>query len=1747
MNRLELIGAVGALFLRDNLGEDVQSGTARFLLDGLSVPQAAAVARAVVQDPHLGPLIDVKLPRAAFQNENLPEHALTDRNATYYRSASCDRSAYLVANVGGDAQEMSLHEVTPVGAAQLMEQTQPWVAAVSDGIALEEDSRLWWERALSGLIEVGFASLERLADYVLAVRDAYHVDGHPIVNALGAGLPALQMPRDPTAFAGVKDRSRRFPSAWRREFQGLRRKRRPFLLKETQNQLILNQEDLEAAFEKVRATIPEHNYPTIQAFVAAPAGWNEAAAALARCEWDEVRPLFEGLVKEKFNLGADTLRFFSEGPPDRLSEDEEEYLRLLAKKLPGTAREEDVSFYESHRDEIREDRKLKSAWDKFVFGKPRETTDFLTGLALSMETLMSRSVPGVARRLRIRCDRATKRDMRDLNADAGLFFALRNAGLAAGLGAEVQLDLGPLPTFDQLVAEWKRRKDRIYRGPSKAALQLKFTIELETDTCEGTTRTESAQLVWHHRLGAIPSQLADDWSRLERHPLLLGHAAREPGANGRRPGAIDLSDIRTMVPAYDRDRGSLLPTYSKALDFGLVWRSNLQEALDQSLVASDVAHELIAAFDAFATAYGTAIGEFRTKGAWNNAIPLQAEAYGQLLNLVVERALGDRNRDLLLRPLLQVGQASVRAGSPAVIVAPWHPLRLAAMWRKARLVSDVIGRTLASADAAGGDTKLFFRDLEADLSHAMYPEVVPAWTGRQAELLALVDTVGDYSLHEPPTTEPGAGELGDDPRSGANCVLDLVGRYLKLNPHERANLSVVLFNCDSARLPREVIYGVASMQEDETETRCQVLLRHTDPQRLRDIYRSILSEESQEEDAYSGSEATQEFMARLRIGVMGDRRSPPDPRDGRPYDIVFSQDVISRHARIEWHLDASEPADLATLLPARWSRRRPTSTDDLKSAAHLCCPVQSAQGWAHLRAVTSFFKPLPAGPGQRLVPVRELDFRDERTAAILSETHDLGAWVVNHDELLDRRQLQNQNVRVIRHKQSATQGRQLVISSRAPLNMLRTMVLRRLDFLQLGLDAERMGGLADKLIERANDISGDIVLRAAKRGESAGELIGVVLSRFLAHAALGRDRLVSWHFLDDYSSWLGAKEETQADVLALAPVELEDGGLRLEILVTEAKYVDAAALSVKRRESEKQLRDTVRRITNALETGGRLDQESWLSRLGDLLLDGIRVPSSRRLPIAEWRRRVREGRSEIRVAGLSHVFVPNPLESGTLSGSVAVKDVIGCRQDVIGRTELKALLHAFLKDADPADIVAAIDGTGPLWRLNVPTTAAATAGSTRTAEDLPAAGSTSTVPLEAEPATALPSGGPAAADGHAAEIVSLHPLQAAGVPTALAQLLEHAPPQQADQDGRWLEQVGASTRSALQQLGLQAKLYGSTLTPNAAILRFAGTSNMTVEQVLKRRSELLTTHRLNVLSVRAEPGAVALYVERPARQTVTIEDIWRRWQPKLSDSGNVDLVIGVREEDNSLLTFSPGGRHAPHTLIAGSTGSGKSVLMQNILLGLAVTNTPQQARILLIDPKQGVDYFEFDGLPHLDGGIIDDQETAQIRLEAMVVEMDRRYRLFKERRAANISAYNAKVSSAERLPSYWIIHDEFAEWMLTDEYRAAVTSTVGRLGVKARAAGIYLIFAAQRPDANVVPVQLRSQLGNRLILRVDSEGTSEISLGERGAERLLGKGHLLAKLEGEQGLVYAQVPFASESFTRNVVELTGQGKTAAAE
>src|SRR5262249_457955 len=153
--------------------------------------------------------------------------------------------------------------------------------------------------------------------------------------------------------------------------------------------------------------------------------------------------------------------------------------------------------------------------------------------------------------------------------------------------------------------------------------------------------------------------------------------------------------------------------------------------------------------------------------------------------------------------------------------------------------------------------------------------------------------------------------------------------------------------------------------------------------------------------------------------------------------------------------------------------------------------------------------------------------------------------------------------------------------------------------------------LAQRFIDDANHLSGDIVLRAAKRGRNASELMGLVLSSYLVRYELGPDRRLGWYFLDDYAEWLGQAEEPIADLLVLCPEILPNGEMRLSAVITESKYVLDTALAESRRESQRQLRDTVRRIRDALfGSPERLDRELWLSRFSDLLLTGIQYTAS---------------------------------------------------------------------------------------------------------------------------------------------------------------------------------------------------------------------------------------------------------------------------------------------------------------------------------------------------------------------------------------------------------------------------------------------------------------------------------------------------------------------------------------------------------
>lgn len=1769
MNAQAILGAAAALFIQGKT--DGVDGQARLLLDRLLPDQVAAICRAVLADSQLARLCCMRIPREIGQRVGLPEAVLTDERTTFWRNRVVDGFRAMVLANDDDEQGQSLGDVTRIGSAQLLAEPEIWVEACR--VTLSPEERRAWTAALRGLLSARSVSLNRFADYMAATRDALEVEGMSLESALGHSFPKLQIPRDVAYFAGFAASARGNAAKWRQAYQQAWRKRGSFLFKRHPGDQPIDANELAANFIKVRDQIDGKHHGTVEAFVAAPPTWGEAVQALAELDWerDNVRALFEGLKKKRLPMGAQTLNLFDEKFPTALSEDERSLLERFDARGSRDPDEDDQDFYERHRDHLAIEPRLKVAWDRFVFGKAIETNDLRVGILLAVEQLWEQVGDSPhGRTLTIECHRHNVAQWQEVNKYAARYFSRRYRGLPALLGGGVEWK--PETIFDDAIAETGSKKHGDRTSNSKGANQVKFTVRLSP--CGGDGDAEQpTQVIWHFDPRSIASAFAADWAYLEKHPFAASGVTRETVSAKGRLQSIDIRDVQTLMPHGSQQRGSLMPhREGDAIDKRVL--SGLANALAQGWITRD-AHDAIAArWSDFSGAYASAIEQYAAQGTAARATLDLGREYAALLDALCVHARSDMARRELWRPVAELGVATVREGEGAAIVAPWHPMRLVGAAVADRRLGGLVRYLLREPAVVFGDLKLFFRDMVAELTRPFYPEVCVGLRGDRPIVLAASDSLGDYTLMEPATRAVGAegarDETHEDPSVAAKVLRDVVKQFLELYPHEAANLSVVLYNCDSVGLPEATVTMLGEMHGDDEDraVRCHVQLRHESQRRLQDLYESLLETSARDSDSAVASESSRDFMARLRVGIMASRPEAGERGDAPASDIVFLQDVVARLCAEDWSLQPAMMVadDVMTHVPAAWSRHRPAMPNDLHSTTDLCCQVQTPAGWSYLRLLRGLTHHEPPEPGQRPLPVRRVSFDHGRAKSILDAAHHLGQWVVNYDAILTRQHLHNLQVRVIRHRRAADGDRGVIVSSTAPLNMLHTLVRRNLQTLALDVPAAELGALAARLVSYASEVSGDIVLRAARRSSFAHELVGVALSRYLLDDELGAydgELARGWYFLDDYAAWLGQREGRKsylADMLALGIKRDPSGRASLVALVSEAKYISAEIIQEQRAHSGRQAQQTVARMESALfDTPRRLDRDQWLARLADLLAHSAIAPRTTREDLQVAQREIAAGRMEILLRGYSHVFVY--ARSPTVEVASAREPLGGSSawQETFAPDAVRQLLRAFHRGESPRSVRARIGveqpwadaaprrtAEGAHWAMTLATTdfeatrppapkAAAVSSSRPVVPGRVASPATTpgkrkgiVVPPPASVVVASPALGDASR--------STFPWATPRVAAVLAEAVAGETPR--DQDDSWLEDVAKRMSSALRGYVQQAKLIDKRMTPNVGLLRFQGSDRLTIKSVEKSRNELLTTHGLAVSRVSAEPGAVVIAVERPVREVVSLPRVLAsREVDDPTSRSNGRLVIGVRERDASTFYLRAGSTHAPHTLIAGSTGSGKSVLLQNLILDIAMTNSPRAATITLIDPKR-VDYSVFKGIPHLDREIIVDRDRAAERLASLVEEMEERYRLFEAMPGTvrDLASYNRRVAEAERLPVRWVVHDEFADWMLIDEYKETVQDKVERLGVKARAAGIRLVFAAQRPEDRVTPVQLRVNLGNRLVLRVESEGTSVIALNSPGAERLMGKGHLAARLEGEPDLVHAQVPLLDDSVLERLVE-----------
>lgn len=338
------------------------------------------------------------------------------------------------------------------------------------------------------------------------------------------------------------------------------------------------------------------------------------------------------------------------------------------------------------------------------------------------------------------------------------------------------------------------------------------------------------------------------------------------------------------------------------------------------------------------------------------------------------------------------------------------------------------------------------------------------------------------------------------------------------------------------------------------------------------------------------------------------------------------------------------------------------------------------------------------------------------------------------------------------------------------------------------------------------------------------------------------------------------------------------------------------------------------------------------------------------------------------------------------------------------------------------------------------------------------------------------------------------------------------------------DQTGEKLVSTLEDFKIGVDYVNATVAP--AFVRIKVKPNRGVKVIsIQNRSKDLQVHLglENPPLITPEAGYVSVDLPRKDedREVARFDDYISLTQ---NSSNPPKIGLGVNL-DGKLVEADLSDPNTCHFLVGGTTGSGKSEFLRSLLLSLLYHHSPQQLKIALVDPKR-VTFPEFEDMPWLLSPIVKDSDRAIELMAELVDEMEQRYRKFEQAKCPHLDAYNQQLINKQILPLPRIvcIFDEYADFMAEKEIRKDLELSIKRLGAKARAAGIHLIVATQRPDANVVTPIIRSNLPGRIALRTASEADSRIIFGGSNTEAayLLGKGDLLyqkgGKLERLQSL-----------------------------
>jgi len=339
----------------------------------------------------------------------------------------------------------------------------------------------------------------------------------------------------------------------------------------------------------------------------------------------------------------------------------------------------------------------------------------------------------------------------------------------------------------------------------------------------------------------------------------------------------------------------------------------------------------------------------------------------------------------------------------------------------------------------------------------------------------------------------------------------------------------------------------------------------------------------------------------------------------------------------------------------------------------------------------------------------------------------------------------------------------------------------------------------------------------------------------------------------------------------------------------------------------------------------------------------------------------------------------------------------------------------------------------------------------------------------------------------------------------------------------------------LRQFKIEGDVYRTYSGPLVTTFEFKPAPNVKVSKIMNLQDDLAMALSAETIRIQAPiPGRDVVGIEIPndSFDTIYLRDILEN-EIFTNSKSPLTMAMGKDIVGNPFVTDL---KRLPHLLIAGTTGSGKSVGINAMILSLLYRNDPDNLKLMLIDPKM-LELSIYNDIPHLLTPVITDATKAIAALANMVAEMERRYTLMAESRTKNIENYNEKIAKKrgiETMPYIVVVIDELADLMMTGG--KDVEYSIARLAQMARASGIHLIVATQRPSVDVVTGIIKANLPSRLSYRVGQRIDSKVILDALGADSLLGRGDALFTPPASNNLVRLHAPWNSEEEIEEIVE-----------